>query len=380
MNRFHPVVFLVAALLVVGLSGSAAWAQMAAGGSGKNPVLSDPNAIVVHEVVTTQSVESFWTAERLAAAKPLPLPQPSRTSRQAPEAFARPTGPAGSFPSVGPTLRPTALAVEQVLTGQEAEYPDLATETLELSPQAADGYTYPPPFTRYPVNSNWQMHRYFPFTAIGKLFFQIPGEPGLWTCSGAAGNQRVVWTAGHCVYTPGRGWHTNMIFIPAYKNHGDIREPFGRFTVTMMTTLAGWQNNQQAFDIAIVRVDDKDGKRLFEYTGHLGFQYNQPTERHFHAFGYPGNIVEGRFIFVCAGSLAMLDPLDGPDPIGIGCDMKHGSSGGPWIVNYRPYAFGNNNQINSVVSYGYDSQPRQFFGPYFGDGAKNLFDWGLAQN
>jgi V8-like Glu-specific endopeptidase len=378
MHKWSFVVLSVAALAVVSLGGAAAWAQIGPG----EVVAADPNAIVVHEIVAAQGAADFWTAERLAAAKPLPLPTPVTNPVRAFDTAVQPGGPGGSFPSVGPTLRPTALDVDQVLTAFATEYPDFVAEAVrEVSPQATDGYAYPAPFTRYPINANWQMHRYFPFTAIGKLFFQIPGEPGLWTCSGAVGNQRVVWTAGHCVYTAGRGWHTNMIFIPAYKNYGDIREPFGRFTVTAMTTLAGWRNDENnAYDIAIVRVADKDGRRLFEYTGHLGFQYNQATDRHFHAFGYPGNIVEGRFIFVCVGSTAMLDPLNGPDPIGIGCDMKHGSSGGPWLVNYRPYGSGNNNQINSVVSYGYNNQPLQFFGPYFGDGAKSLFDWGLAQN
>ncbi len=378
MTKWSFVVLSVAALVAVGLGGAAARAQMGS----KGAVVSDPNAVVVYEIVAAQEAETFWTTERLAAAKPLPLPLRTPNARSALATVDPPIGPGGAFPSAGPSLRPTVLGLDQVLNVATAEYPDfVAAEALDIAPQAADGYAYPAPFTRYPVNSNWQMHRYFPFTAIGKLFFRIPGEPGLWTCSGAVGHQRVVWTAGHCVYTHGRGWHTNMLFIPAYKNYGDLREPFGRFTVTAMVTLVGWrQSENSAYDIAIVRVADKDGKRLFEYTGHLGFQYNQPAERHFHVFGYPGNIVEGRFLFVCAASTAMLDPLNGPDPIGIGCDMRHGSSGGPWVVTYRPYGSGNNNFINSVVSYGYNDRPLQFFGPYFGEGAKNLFDWGVAQN
>ena len=46
-----------------------------------------------------------------------------------------------------------------------------------------------------------------------------------------------------------------------------------------------------------------------------------------------------------------------------------GSSGGPWVVG-----LGGGNYVNSVTSYGYSSLPGVLFGPYFGDGAINLYN------
>ena len=59
--------------------------------------------------------------------------------------------------------------------------------------------------------------------------------------------------------------------------------------------------------------------------------------------------------------------------------MKHGSSGGPWLVRFQPYKSGAMNYVNGVVSYGYKTQPKAFYSPYFGTGAKNLYNWGKSK-
>ena len=59
--------------------------------------------------------------------------------------------------------------------------------------------------------------------------------------------------------------------------------------------------------------------------------------------------------------------------------MGSGSSGGPWLVVYAPFRTGTANFVNSVVSYRYDGQPTIFYGPYFGNEAKVLWDWAVVQ-
>jgi hypothetical protein len=56
----------------------------------------------------------------------------------------------------------------------------------------------------------------------------------------------------------------------------------------------------------------------------------------------------------------------GPPMIGMGCDMREGSSGGGWIIR--------NQYVNSVTSGGYDTLPELLFGPYFGDAVGNLYN------
>lgn len=58
-----------------------------------------------------------------------------------------------------------------------------------------------------------------------------------------------------------------------------------------------------------------------------------------------------------------------PDPIGIGCDMTGGCSGGPWI-----WQFGVGNYLNGDNSYRRSGKPQELYSPYFGKYAKSLWD------
>jgi hypothetical protein len=168
-----------------------------------------------------------------------------------------------------------------------------------------------------------------------------------------------------------------MYFVPAYRNG---TYPYGSFTVKSRTALSQWVNSANlAYDIGMVAVNDNDGMMLSQWVGSVGFMYNQPATQLFHAFGYAANYNNGRYLVTCAAGTYARDPLDGPDPIGIGCDMGSGSSGGPWIVAYAPFKGGSTNYINSVISYSYASKPLEIYGPYFGNEAKQLYDWGKLQ-
>jgi hypothetical protein len=107
--------------------------------------------------------------------------------------------------------------------------------------------------------------------------------------------------------------------------------------------------------------------------------WNQSATQLFHAFGYPTNYASAQYLVTCAAGTYRRDPLVGPDPIGIGCDMGSGSSGGPWMVGYAPFKGGLTNYINGVVSYNYSTRPLEIYSPYFGAEAKALYDWGRAQ-
>lgn len=131
-----------------------------------------------------------------------------------------------------------------------------------------------------------------------------------------------------------------------------------------------------AYDIAMVAVRDRNGAPIGSWVGWLGAMWGYSATQHFHAFGYPGNFASGRYLTLCAASTARRDSKPGPDPIGIGCDMKQGSSGGPWLVRYVPYVGGN--YVNGVTSYGYDGRDVTY-SPYFGDGARELYNWGKTQ-
>jgi len=340
--------------------------------------LLSPEEVVFREVSESEQLaaEEFWTREELLSAEALPMPLlDGLTAADADE--AAPAGPMEMVPSGLPDPELDELA--KTLYSEDwadPDYLDIADDDYEIGPL---GYSYPPPFTRYYVNNRSEMWKEYPWKTMGRLFFNIPGLTSRYSCSASVAVGRAVWTAGHCVYTKDRGWHTNMVFAPAYRN-GD--RPYGTFTVFHMATLWGWKNNAyNAYDIAMVAVGDRNGKEVSQWVGWLGAMWYASSEQHFHAFGYPRNLDNNyRYLIACAASKSRQDSQPGPDPIGIGCDMQHGSSGGPWLVKYDPYRAGDRNYVNGVVSYGYvNARPKEFFSPYFGDGAKNLYDWGKGK-
>jgi V8-like Glu-specific endopeptidase len=86
------------------------------------------------------------------------------------------------------------------------------------------------------------LYKTFPYRLTGKLFFTIPNQ-GDFVCSGASvnsTNRSVVWTSGHCVFTPGVGFNTNFLFVPARRAGAN---PFGTWTVKQAFTLTGFSNN-----------------------------------------------------------------------------------------------------------------------------------------
>ncbi len=63
------------------------------------------------------------------------------------------------------------------------------------------------------------------------------------------------------------------------------------------------------------------------------------------------------------------NPGCSPKPVGIGCDMTGGCSGGPWV-----WQFGTKNYLNGNNSYRNSSKTKEIFSPYFGKHAKSLWD------
>jgi V8-like Glu-specific endopeptidase len=350
------------------------------------------------EIVTTvvptdeqEAADAFWTRDKMQSAQLLDL-LVVKEGDQAGEALRDRTrvGPKGSATGSLPdaetaelaqTLYPEEWARAASDATPELAMPDMMPDqVLELNAAASeetDAYAATPPFTSYYVNDNTATWKSYPWLTIGRLFFQIPGLTGTYACTGAAAYGRAVWTAGHCVYTTGRGWSYNMWFVPAYRNGA---YPYGSFTVKSRTALSGWVSaGNLAYDIGMVTVNDKDGLKLSQWVGSLGVLWNQPATQMFHAFGYPGNYSSGQYLVACAASTYDRDPLAGPDAIGIGCNMGSGASGGPWLVAYAPFKGTASNYVNGIVSYSYATKPLQVYGPYFGDEAKQLYDWAKVQ-
>jgi hypothetical protein len=212
------------------------------------------------------------------------------------------------------------------------------------------------PFTRYePTTYN---------PAHGKVFFS-DGSTN-YVCSGTAltsGNESVVWTAGHCVNQGPGTYYTNWAFVPGYK---DGARPYGTWTArTLLTTSAWGQSGDFSYDVGAAVVNANAGQTLTDTVGSRGAVFNQPAQQHYLSHGYPAAPpFNGGRLYVCESDLGSRDTSANPPTMGIGCDMTGGSSGGGWVVG---------NDVVSVNSYGYLTQPNVMYGPYQDAVAQQLY-------
>ena len=199
--------------------------------------------------------------------------------------------------------------------------------------------------------------------AIGKLF----SNAGYCSASVISGNNIIV-TAAHCCWDRAKkNWIGGWSFAPAY-NNGNA--PYGVFNWAQARVLNSWINNGDiASDVCLIALqNDSADHGVTYYTGWLGRSWNYGSALSMHSLGYPGNIGGGNTLQLCASeSFGPSSSCGGTGVLNTGCSMTYGSSGGPWIRDYRT-----GNHVDSVV-HGYDSTSctgtfgKTFNGPRFID-------------
>lgn len=291
-----------------------------------------------------------WTTEDFLAAKPYPMPKVTEESLRAhmESELGTPADRGGSF-------SPGGLPSPADGTGT----PDTPKPT---------GYPYPPPFNQHEVLAPYTT---YPYCTIGKLFFKQGG--GSYVASAAAIGKNGLWTAGHCVHSGNNqasGWSTNAVFVPAYR---DGTAPFGQFTVRQLFCRTVWyqKGNPGGLyeDMGAAILNPLNGRMLSQVVGWLGFAWNFPRDQVWTSLGYPAappfngqRMIQDTAPYANDGSVP-----GSPAPIGIGCSMTGGCSGGPWVLGLA-----SRNLVNGHNSYRPNNQPLEIYSPYFGENAHSL--------
>jgi hypothetical protein len=328
-------VFVAAAILAGALAGTAGAAEPAttAVSSGRTDASANSRSAA--------GVVQYWTAERMRSA--IPIESTLGSVRHV----------AGPTPSDTGAPRRVGAAAPPALTQR-----GLTQEMARLlGPSAVEwpGSTLSPPGS-----------------TGGKVFFT--GDDGLnYVCSGSTVNsagKNVVFTAGHCVHGggPGRRYFTNWAFVPGYR---DNVRPFGTWTARQLWTLNGWSaNRDRAYDIgAVVMNTDGLGRRIVNRVGGQGIEWNFPFYQYVYQFGYPSRApFNGQRQYYCTGATFN----DGGHE-GISCNMTEGASGGPWLDDFNG-TFGWLDSVNSWVFWNAAGVRYKWNGPYFGNGAANLYN------
>jgi V8-like Glu-specific endopeptidase len=205
---------------------------------------------------------------------------------------------------------------------------------------AGQALATPDVYTQYQETNNPNTPR-----AIGKLF----SNSG--TCSASViSGKNIIVTAAHCCWDRSKkNWIGGWSFAPAY-NSGSA--PYGTFSWSQARVLNSWINNGDVgSDVCLIALqNDAAGHGVTYYTGWLGRSWNYGSVLSQHALGYPGNIGNANTLQLCASeSSSPSGSCGGNTVLNTGCSMTYGSSGGPWIRDYRT-----GNHVDSVV-HGYDS-------------------------
>ncbi|POM26229.1 hypothetical protein BTM25_06230 [Actinomadura rubteroloni] len=271
----------------------------------------------VSSAAAAKKVETYWTAARMKAARPAPVPKAAAGTRSATTA------------RIGkPGFTPPAEAAREG---------DVRASLYES-----------------PV--------------VGKVFFTNPAG-GDFVCSASALNspsRQLVITAGHCVHQGNGGtWMKNWIFVPQYNNGS---RPHGTFAAKSFRTFSSWANSRDTQrDVGLVTTYPNNGTKLVDEVGGNGLIWNQPKSVATTVFAYPGNLSNGMIQHWFQGTT-----MDGGNyTIALDCGFEGGASGGPWMTNFdNGTGRGLVNGVTSTVD---------FFGitnrsSYFDDGVAAMVD------
>jgi V8-like Glu-specific endopeptidase len=250
------------------------------------------------------------------------------------------------------------------LGGPDPSQPVLAAGEGVPPAQPRDGgYVRPADSTGRGWPGSWRQP---PAATIGKLLVETPDGPG--ECTGTVVNSQsksLVVTAAHCIHGGrGRDFYRNFVFVPGL--HGGAR-PFGEWTARAWTVPGNWAgSSDMRYDVGILVMRPKGGRRIAEVTGGQGISWNQPRGLAATALGYPRSPrgkYDGNRLDYCQGATVQGDW----GRHRIACDMGQGASGGPWLARTGRSGLGVLYSVNSTYT------GESYYGPYFDDRIAELY-------
>lgn len=281
----------------------------------------------------------FWNRLNMGRAEPYSLPNVENDTPAAPAASLAQTGKSVSHAGAAPTVKVPFTsaddrdAVTPIIHKGAGERRDLSAPNMISQP----GY----PFTTARAGER-VVTRTYPWATIGKLFFVDAQGRNSW-CSASVVSQRLLLTAGHCLYDQGQGvFHTQFTFYPAYDGTKKPVSPYCKWAWKRAIVPAEWAFGPwpSSHDFGLVQLRDKACKgqprnTIGQWVGWLGWATNTLIGNHITEMGYPANLDGGS---VMQQTNSEVRARDFGNPIGvvgeIGSAQSGGSSGGPWVQNF----------------------------------------------
>ncbi len=299
-----------------------------------------------------QSIQEYWTPERMKNAIPKPFPAlPQVMTNDQKEGVPASTGPQpdalpglspGWRPGGGPQPGPGALI--ELSPGDPVYASSTGGNQLQTSPPFAPPAN-PTDFGNYaPFNRfTWHGGNYliYPISVVGKLFFTQNGQN--FVCSASVINRSTLATAGHCVHAGSggvAGWSSNLLFCPSF-NPGGVNPARGCWSWLLIATSFQWFNagniDRDYGCIVTPAAGTLIANRVGNVTGWSGRAWNWPTRQSTIAWGYPAAapFAGNRIVTAFSTEWYQLNRNASESQLSkyIGNDMTGGSSGGPWWIS-----------------------------------------------
>jgi hypothetical protein len=206
------------------------------------------------------------------------------------------------------------------------------------------------------VGSAARLSTTYPYRTVGKLTFSAG------YCSASLIRRSVIVTAAHCVQNFGTGpaIFSNFQFRPGHFGPAGATEvemaPYGTWNWLALVRPNTWANGTDIGtgaardnDLAVIALR-KNGQGQFvgDITGYLGYGWNNysfvtsPKTGNLHTaavstLGYPF-LMDGGAIMQRTDGPSYTTALGGAGQLWQGSNLTGGSSGGPWVVNFRTHA------------------------------------------
>ncbi len=298
------------------------------------------------------AASAYWTRERLANTPAIPMPVDDGSSALSPENSATEAvlGPAGAVAPSGPAWNADSVAQTAYPRDWLAEDEGLDGEGSKAVAGTAGVYTY------YDVNNQSALWTIFPHRWSGRLTYNTAAGPFYCSATVISGNNIV--TAAHCVYdTTNNVWYSNWVFTPAYRNGST---PYGTFATSACTVMNSWVGLSGSYsistwarhDVAVCSLrPNSAGQTINSAVVWAGRTWNTGNNQLIFNSGYPSRSYTDATITGASQYLRSCTAesfLYTTETLGSGCYWGRGSSGGSWLINYKPFLV--SGWVNSVNS------------------------------
>lgn len=299
---------------------------------------------------------TYWTRERMAAAKPFPMPVDTGPAVLDASALqdAAAVGPIGYAPGGAPVpdadrQARQAFPADWAANGKTAEAAPAMIPAFETGTSQV--------YTSYIVNQDASVWKKGGNKLIGRLY-----STGGYCSASSISDYDIIVTAAHCLYdTTNNRWYDNWVFSPAYRNG---TSPYGIYGYNTCWVLTAWVNlsggyninGWAPYDVGVCKMNrNAAGQYLSNMVGWEGRMWDYGYIQSVHNLGYPWNNYQnvaitnaGKYLRLCANETFQ----QASNVLGGGCNWGPGISGGPWVVGYNPWGWGYVDSVNSGLFIG----------------------------